>query len=138
MARRRSAGCLAENAPAGADLRLPRMVRRTGRRLLRRQAVLQALTLIPWSVESRPGVGQAGVTEPGLPAGSHSPCSAAKTLTHGLLPCLFVHAANNRAQGRGEPLQHRRNENDVANKVNVEDPAKVRDSVLSLFTARYP
>jgi hypothetical protein len=35
-------------------------------------------------------------------------------------------------------LQDRRNENDVANKVNVEDPSKVRDSVLSLFTARYP
>jgi len=35
-------------------------------------------------------------------------------------------------------LQHRRNENDVANRVNVEDPAQVRDSVLSLFSARYP
>ena len=35
-------------------------------------------------------------------------------------------------------MQHRRNENDVANKVNVEDPAAVRDSILSLFTARYP
>jgi hypothetical protein len=35
-------------------------------------------------------------------------------------------------------LQERRNENDVANKVNVEDPAQVRDSVLALFGARYP
>ena len=35
-------------------------------------------------------------------------------------------------------MQERRNENDVANKVNVEDPAQVRDSVLALFSARYP
>jgi hypothetical protein len=35
-------------------------------------------------------------------------------------------------------LQQRRNENDVANTVNVEDPAQVRDSVVSLFAARYP
>jgi hypothetical protein len=35
-------------------------------------------------------------------------------------------------------LQERRNENDVANKVNVEDPAQVRDSVIALFSARYP
>ena len=35
-------------------------------------------------------------------------------------------------------MQDRRNENDVANKVNVEDPGKVRDSILSLFTERYP
>ena len=35
-------------------------------------------------------------------------------------------------------MQHRRNENDVANRVNVEDPKQVRDSVLSLFAARYP
>jgi hypothetical protein len=35
-------------------------------------------------------------------------------------------------------LQDRRNQNDVANKVNVEDPTQVRDSVLSLFTTRYP
>jgi len=35
-------------------------------------------------------------------------------------------------------LQDRRNENDVANRINVEDPVQVRDSVLSLFSARYP
>ena len=35
-------------------------------------------------------------------------------------------------------MQERRNENDVANRVNVEDPAQVRDSVLALFSARYP
>jgi hypothetical protein len=35
-------------------------------------------------------------------------------------------------------LQLRRNENDVANSVNVEDPHQVRDSVVSLFSARYP
>jgi hypothetical protein len=35
-------------------------------------------------------------------------------------------------------LQLRRNENDVANRINVEDPHQVRDAVLSLFGARYP
>jgi hypothetical protein len=35
-------------------------------------------------------------------------------------------------------VQDRRNENDVANKVNVEEPQQVRDAVLSLFSARYP
>lgn len=35
-------------------------------------------------------------------------------------------------------MQDRRNENDVTNRVNVEDPARVRDEVLSLFAARYP
>jgi hypothetical protein len=35
-------------------------------------------------------------------------------------------------------LQGRRNENDVANRVNVEDASQVRDTVLSLYAARYP
>jgi len=35
-------------------------------------------------------------------------------------------------------VQDRRNENDVANRINVEEPQQVRDAVLSLFTARYP
>jgi hypothetical protein len=35
-------------------------------------------------------------------------------------------------------VQDRRNENDVANRVNVEEPKQVRDAVLSLFAARYP
>jgi hypothetical protein len=35
-------------------------------------------------------------------------------------------------------VQDRRNENDVANKVNVEEPQQVRDAVLALFSARYP
>ena len=35
-------------------------------------------------------------------------------------------------------MQDRLNQNDVTNKVNVEDPARVRDAVVSLFTARYP
>jgi hypothetical protein len=35
-------------------------------------------------------------------------------------------------------VQDRRNENDVTNRVNVEDPMRVRDEVLSLFAARYP
>jgi hypothetical protein len=35
-------------------------------------------------------------------------------------------------------LHDRRNQNDVANKINVEDSGQVRDSVIALFTARYP
>src|SRR6266540_3306144 len=35
-------------------------------------------------------------------------------------------------------MQHRLNENDVTNHVNVEQPQKVRDAVLALFGARYP
>jgi hypothetical protein len=35
-------------------------------------------------------------------------------------------------------LHGRRNENDVTNRVNVEDPSRVRDEVLSIFAARYP
>jgi len=35
-------------------------------------------------------------------------------------------------------VQDRRNENDVANKVNVEEPQQVRDAILALFSARYP
>jgi hypothetical protein len=35
-------------------------------------------------------------------------------------------------------MQDRLNQNDVTNKVNVEDPARVRDAVVSLFAARYP
>jgi len=35
-------------------------------------------------------------------------------------------------------MQDRLNHNDVSNRINVEDPARVRDAVLSLFAARYP
>lgn len=35
-------------------------------------------------------------------------------------------------------MQDRLNQNDVTNRVNVEDPDRVRDAVLSLFAARYP
>jgi len=35
-------------------------------------------------------------------------------------------------------MQNRLNQNDVTNRVNVEDPAVVRDAVLSIFGARYP
>ena len=35
-------------------------------------------------------------------------------------------------------MQHRRNENDVANRVNVEDASQVRDAVLSIYAGRYP
>ncbi|HUG77037.1 MAG TPA: hypothetical protein VML57_06090 [Burkholderiales bacterium] len=35
-------------------------------------------------------------------------------------------------------MQDRLNQNDVTNRVNVEDPERVRDVVLSLFAARYP
>jgi hypothetical protein len=35
-------------------------------------------------------------------------------------------------------MQDRLNHNDVTNRVNVEDPARVRDAVLAIFVARYP
>ena len=35
-------------------------------------------------------------------------------------------------------MQNRLNQNDVTNRVNVEDPARVRDAVLALYGARYP
>lgn len=35
-------------------------------------------------------------------------------------------------------MQDRLNQNDVTNRVNVEDPSRVRDAVLALFAARYP
>jgi hypothetical protein len=35
-------------------------------------------------------------------------------------------------------MQDRLNQNDVTNRVNVEDPARVRDAVLALYAARYP
>jgi len=35
-------------------------------------------------------------------------------------------------------MHDRLNQNDVTNKINVEDPDRVRDAVLALFAARYP
>jgi hypothetical protein len=35
-------------------------------------------------------------------------------------------------------MQDRLNQNDVTNRINVEDPARVRDAILALFAARYP
>ena len=35
-------------------------------------------------------------------------------------------------------MQNRLNQNDVTNRVNVEDPVRVRDAVLALYAARYP
>jgi hypothetical protein len=35
-------------------------------------------------------------------------------------------------------MQDRLSQNDVTNRVNVEDPARVRDAVLSIYAARYP
>ncbi len=35
-------------------------------------------------------------------------------------------------------MQERLNQNDVTNRVNVEDPARVRDAVVALYAARYP
>ena len=35
-------------------------------------------------------------------------------------------------------MQHRLNQNDVTNRVNVEDAAQVRDAVLAIFGVRYP
>jgi hypothetical protein len=35
-------------------------------------------------------------------------------------------------------MQDRLNQNDVTNRVNVEEPARVRDAVIALYAARYP
>ena len=35
-------------------------------------------------------------------------------------------------------MQERLNQNDVTNRVNVEDPVRVRDAVLALYASRYP
>lgn len=35
-------------------------------------------------------------------------------------------------------MQDRLNQNDVTNRVNVEDPVRVRDAVMALYAARYP
>ena len=35
-------------------------------------------------------------------------------------------------------MQHRLNQNDVTNRVNVEDAAQVRDAVLGIYANRYP
>ena len=35
-------------------------------------------------------------------------------------------------------MQDRLNQNDVSNRVDVEDPSRVRDAVLAMFAARYP
>jgi hypothetical protein len=35
-------------------------------------------------------------------------------------------------------MQDRLNQNDVTNRVNVEDPARVRDAIASLYATRYP
>ncbi len=35
-------------------------------------------------------------------------------------------------------MQDRLNQNDVTNRINVENPAKVREAVLRLFAGRYP
>ena len=35
-------------------------------------------------------------------------------------------------------MQDRLNQNDVTNRVNVEDPVRVRDAILTLYAARYP
>jgi hypothetical protein len=37
-----------------------------------------------------------------------------------------------------QKVHDRLNQNDVTNKINVEDPDRVRDAVLALFAARYP
>ena len=38
----------------------------------------------------------------------------------------------------GGVMQDRLSQNDVTNRVNVEDPARVRDAVLAIYAARYP
>src|SRR5574341_1517758 len=41
-------------------------------------------------------------------------------------------------EGAPEPMQDRLNQNDVSNRINVEDANQVRDAVVALFAARYP
>ncbi|MDH5211454.1 MAG: hypothetical protein OEW96_07230, partial [Betaproteobacteria bacterium] len=43
-----------------------------------------------------------------------------------------------RRPARTQKVHDRLNQNDVTNKINVEDPDQVRDAVLALFAARYP
>ena len=62
-------------------------------------------------------------TEPGLQAGSH---------------CFMCAEADNFFFGRRPAVQDRLNQNDVTNRVNVEDPDRVRDAVLALLAGRYP
>jgi len=61
---------------------------------------------------------------------------------------ICVDGGNNSLLGRDRPrgwdpagaafMRDRLNQNDVTNRVNVEDPLRVRDAVLARFAARYP
>ena len=65
-------------------------------------------------------------TEPGLSAVS-------------FFPLRSTARARDNAQTRSVRKVHDRlNQNDVTNKINVEDPDRVRDAVLELLAARYP
>jgi len=67
------------------------------------------------------------MTEPGLQAVSR--CFS-------LAPQRII-LRTGRLAGRSV-MQDRLNHNDVSNRVNVEDPQRVRDAVLGLFSARFP
>ena len=63
-----------------------------------------------------------------------NPGRAHRTRLTGRLPLLRAAAGAD----NGLAMQDRLNQNDVTNRVNVEDPERVRDAVLALFAARYP
>src|SRR4051812_5996053 len=54
------------------------------------------------------------------------------------MPLLYEGGSPRKNRPAGCVMQHRLNQNDVTNKVNVEDAFQVRDAVTSLFAARYP
>ena len=55
---------------------------------------------------------------------------------------LFLHRGTDNSEHGGlaawPVMQDRLNHNDVTNRINVEDPQRVRDAVLGLFNARFP
>ena len=55
------------------------------------------------------------------------------------MPGIASCRRKNGPQGpRGQNVHYRLNQNDVTNKINVEDPDQVRDAVLTIFATRYP
>lgn len=60
------------------------------------------------------------------------------TVAGGNNPVLGEDGGHRAGTGRRSIMQDRLNQNDVTNRVNVEDPGSVRDTVLALFSTRYP
>ena len=80
-------------------------------------------------------------TEPGLQAGSR--CIYAPEVSYSVgqedkSACPPAGAARIIAGIIPIQMQNRLNQNDVSNRVNVEDAGQVRDTVVAMFAARYP